>query len=48
MNKSVLQKITFYVEEDDNNRVDVNAETMNFTLLLTEQRFEKSIMDLNT
>ena len=32
MNKSVLNTITFYLEDDDNKEVDFNQETLTFTL----------------
>ena len=32
INKSVLNTITFYLEDDNNNEVDFNGETLNFTL----------------
>ena len=32
INKSVLNTITFYLEDDNNEEVDFNQETMNFTL----------------
>ena len=31
-NKSVLNTITFYLEDDNNKKVDFNQETMTFTL----------------
>ena len=31
-NKSVLKTITFYLEDDDNEEVDFNGETLTFTL----------------
>ena len=32
INKSVLNTITFYLEDDNNNEVNFNGETLNFTL----------------
>ena len=32
INKSVLNTITFYLEDDNNNKVDFNGETLTFTL----------------
>ena len=32
INKSVLNTITFYLEDDNNNEVDFNGETLTFTL----------------
>ena len=32
INKSVLNTITFYLEDDNNEQVDFNQETMTFTL----------------
>ena len=32
INKSVLNTITFYLEDDNNKEVDFNQETMTFTL----------------
>ena len=32
INKSVLNTITFYLEDDDNKEVDFNQETLTFTL----------------
>ena len=32
MNKSVLNTITFYLEDDNNEEVDFNQETLTFTL----------------
>ena len=36
MNKSVLNTITFYLEEDDNEEVNFNGKTLNFALQLIE------------
>ena len=32
INKSVLKTITFYIEDNNNNEVDFNGETLTFTL----------------
>ena len=32
INKSVLNTITFYLEDDNNEEVDLNGETLTFTL----------------
>ena len=32
MNKSILKTITFYLEDDNNEDVDFNGETLTFTL----------------
>ena len=32
LNKSVLNTITFYLEDDNNEEVNFNGETLNFTL----------------
>ena len=32
INKSVLNTITFYLEDDNNKEVDFNGETLTFTL----------------
>ena len=32
MNKSVLNRITFYLEDDNNEEVNFNEETLTFTL----------------
>ena len=36
LNQSVLNTITFYLEDDNNNEVDFNGETTNFTLQLNK------------
>ena len=36
LNKSVLNTITFYLEDDNNEEVNFNGETLNFTLQMIE------------
>ena len=36
MNKSVLNTITFYLEDDNNKEVNFNSETLTFTLQMVE------------
>ena len=36
MNKSILNTITFFLEDDDNEEVDFNGETLTFTLQTIE------------
>ena len=36
MNKSVLNTITFYLEDDSDNEVDFNQETLTFTLQMVK------------
>ena len=40
MNKSVLNTITFYLENENNEEVDFNGETLTFTLQMVKSRFD--------
>ena len=39
-NKSVLNTITFYLEDDDRKKIDFNGETLTFTLQLLKVKFK--------
>ena len=41
INKSVLNTITFYLEDDNNNEVDFNGETLTFTLQMIKISIKK-------
>ena len=38
MNKSVLKKMMFYVEDDESNRGDFNCEILTFTCLFKKKQ----------